>query len=727
MLATAATLLLLAAAPADTTPAAPLSEAVVAGAYHDATARELVRRARQYRRATDRSVRAYQALARQRMSAGLRTPLRERLLAGQEMAARIDWRRDGAVRVELLGARARSVGDDDDDDFRQDARSLVFDPADDRIRMGLLDNSWIRHPLADGSERDYRFRAGDTMTVRLSGGETVRVFELRVEPRRLDAPLVSGSIWLEDRSYGVVRTLLRLSHSLSEELRTESRRDSAGHRQVTVGARVGGDSMTVRTRRRRGGGAMALLPEMRIDVRYLTTEYALVQGKWWMPSLTAVDATLSAGPWTVPARFERSYSQYQVEGDPMPAPGALAAAPAQPLRPDTPQACRGDDECLCALGVCRPVELRMPADTTALASSPDLPPPLTPGAPLLSGKEAGELTGELHRVAADPWIFQRPEWRRTPLLLRYNRVEALSVGARQSVDFGPITADGTLRVATATGQPDVEVGLRRESAERRLRLAGYRRLAAANPLEHPLGVGNSLGALLWGRDNGDYFRATGVELLGAPPRSERQWLEWRLFAEHQGPVAAETEFSVFGDFRPNLTADRADQLGAAVTLRPFADRSVLGVRWGTALGLDASAGTFRFARPSLTLRGAATLGPLAAALEGAAGTSFGDVPVQSLWRLGGAATLRGYDGGSAAGTAFWRGRGELATSSGTLRFAAFSDVGWAGARGAFGFDRPLWSVGGGVSVLDGLFRIDLARALRSPTGWRLELYMDAPL
>ncbi|HEX8905793.1 MAG TPA: hypothetical protein VF771_13165, partial [Longimicrobiaceae bacterium] len=269
-------------------------------------------------------------------------------------------------------------------------------------------------------------------------------------------------------------------------------------------------------------------------------------------------------------------------------------------------------------------------------------------------------------------------------------------------------------------------------AERRLRLAGYRRLAAANPAEHPLGIGNSLSALLFGRDNGDYFRATGVELLGAPPRSERQWLEWRLFAEHQGPVAAETDFAVrgaFSDFafRPNITADRADQAGAAFTLRPFADRDVLGVRWGAALGVEGSTGTFRFARPSLTLRGATTLGPLAAALEGAAGTSFGDVPVQSLWRLGGAATLRGYDASSAVGAAFWRGRGELATGSGAMRFAAFSDVAWAGPRDAFSFDRPLWSVGAGVSVLDGLLRFDLARALRAPTGWRLELYMDAPL
>jgi hypothetical protein len=738
MLLTAAALLLLHAAPVQDTAPTPATPAVAAGAYRDPTARELVRRAREYRAGADRSLRGYQALGRQRTSAGLRTVLRERTLWGQEIAARIDWRREGTVRVELVGARTRSIGDDDDDDsddVRSEARELAFDPADDRMRMALVGNdTWIRHPLAVGSERDYRFTAGDTLTVRLSGGETVRVFELRVEPRRLDAPLVSGSIWLEDRSYGVVRTLLRLSHSLTQEIRTATTTDSAGRRSRNVNVSISGDSASGRGRRR-GGRGMWLLPDVRIDVRYITTEYGLVQGRWWMPTNTAIDATVTAGGFSVPARFERSWSQYRVEGDPLPAPGspALAVAAPVPERPDTPQACREKGNCSCTRNRCREVEVIVPTDTAALAASPDLPPPLTTGAPLLSGKEVDDLGRELSKVASDPWVFSRPNIRRAPVLLRFNRVEGLSVGARQTMDFGPIAVDGTLRIATASWEPDVELGVRRETAERRLRLAAYLRLAAANPAERPLGFGNSVGALLWGRDNGDYFRATGVELRGAPPRSVRPWMEWRLFGEHQSPVFTETDLSLRGigsdfAFRPNIVADRADQFGVGLVLRPLVDRRALGFRWGTELGVQAEAGTFRFARPSLRLNGALPLGPsLAFALDAAAGTSFGVVPVQSLWRLGGAGTLRGYDGSTAAGTAFWRGRGEVGRGSGTTRLALFSDVGWAGNRDAFTFQRPLWSVGAGVSVLDGLLRVDLARALRQPTGWRLELYMDGAL
>ncbi|HEU4557706.1 MAG TPA: hypothetical protein VFS20_07645 [Longimicrobium sp.] len=727
MFTTAALGLLLlapAAAAQDTTVPAPSAQ-VVASAYRDPNARELVRRAREYRRFTDRSVRAYRALARQRIAAGLRTPLRERLLEGREMAARVDWRREGPVRVEVVGHRRRGLDDGEDvaEDIRSEARQLAFDPGDERMRMGSLGRgTWIRHPLAEGSERDYRFRTGDTLTVRLSGGETVRVYELRVEPRRVDAPLVSGSIWLEDRSYGVVRTLLRLSHSLTDQIRMESSRDSAGRRQVNVS---GGIS---RTRAPRRGGRWALLPDFRIDIRYVTTEYGLVQNRWWMPTLSAVDATLTAGSLAaVPVRFERSYAQYQVEGDPAAAPGPVAPVAQAP----TPE--QGDTaDAECGGIPCDKIEVTLPADSAALASSPDLPEPITTGAPLMSGKEADELAGELRRVAADPWIFGTPTIRRAPLLLRFNRVEALSIGARQTVDFGPFAADGTLRIATATGQPDAEIGLTRESAARRLRLAAYRRLAAANPAERPLGLGNSLGALLWGRDNGDYFRATGVELRGAPPRAERAWMEWRLFGEHQGPVGTETDFTLRGafsgfDFRPNMVANRADQFGAAVTLRPFVGARLLGMEWGAELGVEGQTGTYQFARPSLGLRGALPLGGVAVAVEAAAGTSFGDVPAQGLWRLGGPGTLRGYDGSTTAGTAFWRGRGEIGSGSGASRVTLFSDVGWAGARDAFTIQHPLWSAGAGFSVLDGLFRVDLARALRRPTGWRLELYMDGAL
>ena len=103
------------------------------------------------------------------------------------------------------------------------------------------------------------------------------------------------------------------------------------------------------------------------------------------------------------------------------------------------------------------------------------------------------------------------------------------------------------------------------------------------------------------------------------------------------------------------------------------------------------------------------------------------MPVQSLWYMGGPATLRGYGGAAAVGPSFWRGRAELANRLPAARLAVFSDLAWAGPRNAFAISRPLVAAGVGASFLDGLIRIDLARALRAPKGWRLEIYSDAIL
>ena len=118
---------------------------------------------------------------------------------------------------------------------------------------------------------------------------------------------------------------------------------------------------------------------------------------------------------------------------------------------------------------------------------------------------------------------------------------------------------------------------------------------------------------------------------------------------------------------------------------------------------------------------------LVGAVEAAAGTSGGTVPAQSDWHLGGPATLRGYDGLAAMGEAFWRGRVEVANAFPAARVAVFSDAGWAGPRADFARGRALVSAGVGATSFDGLLRVDLARALRAPRGWRLDFYVDGLL
>jgi hypothetical protein len=80
-----------------------------------------------------------------------------------------------------------------------------------------------------------------------------------------------------------------------------------------------------------------------------------------------------------------------------------------------------------------------------------------------------------------------------------------------------------------------------------------------------------------------------------------------------------------------------------------------------------------------------------------------------------------------SGDAFWRARAEIANNFPAAHVALFCDVGRAGPRDHLSLARPLVGVGVGASFLDGLMRIDLGRALRSPKGWRLDLYVDGIL
>ena len=280
--------------------------------------------------------------------------------------------------------------------------------------------------------------------------------------------------------------------------------------------------------------------------------------------------------------------------------------------------------------------------------------------------------------------------------------------------------------------PNAEIGVSRLGVSSDQRLAVYRRLDAVGADDRSLGMGNSLTSLLFGRDDGDYFRALGAEVTRTPTGSS-DGLSVRGYVEHQSSARKHTDFSfanAFGDaaFRENILADEADQAGAEIVLRASRGLDPAGWRGGAALSLQGEAGSYRFLRPGLRLTGAAPLpASLVGSVEVAGGSTFGEVPAQSLWYLGGARTVRGYSGNAARGETYWRGRAEVAGAAPGARIVLFSDAGWAGDRGDFQLDPLLLSAGVGVSFLDGLVRLDLARALRAPEGWRLDLHLDAAL
>jgi hypothetical protein len=696
----------------------PLDPATIASAYVDATARELVRLARARRDSVDRSVRRYEAVVRERISAGIRALRRERLLYRRELAFKVDWRREGTIRVEALGARevipialpGARLPDDRHLGFNP---QHALDPADHRIMIGFGDSAQTRHPLAPGSEADYRFRAGDTTTIRLPDGSSVRLLELEVIPRRRDWNLLRGSFWLDADSHSIVRAVLRPAR----EFDLERDADEEDTRDIPLLVRP-------------------LIMPIQADVEYITIEYGLWEMRWWMPRLIALEGFARAGPLLrMPFRYELAYSDYVVYGDddglpPFPEISTALAGDTLRIRPR----CRN---CICARGRCRRYEVTVPRDTSALLSSEYLPPsPFEQGAALMSELDVRSLEDQLRELPLPPWQLEPPRvyWGPDRGLLRYNRIEGLSVGARAEMGFGRLTADATARIGLADLVPNFDLGANRAASHARYRLGAYRRLLPVESGSRALGLGNSLTALLFGHDDADYYRALGVELTGAPTETSTQWYEWRLFAERQSAAAVETQFSIArlldGDrrFRPNLRADDAELVGAALALRVQRGLDPTGFRWSAELALDGAAGTHEFVRPSLTTRiGAPLSGALVGSLEAAAGTILGGAPAQRRWFLGGPATMRGYAASTGTGDSFWRARAEIGTAFPGARVALFGDAGWVGAGRRPEAEPNLAAVGLGVSSLDGLIRLDLARALRTPTGWRLHLYVDAML
>jgi hypothetical protein len=687
--------------------------AALATAYLDADARELVRLARRQRGALDASVFHYTATARQRVSAGIRALRRDRLLYRREVASTVDWWRDRPSRVVVQGAReavpVALSGVRVPEDLEDWAESFVPRPGDDRLWINPSGGDFAWHPLVEGGESLYRYASGDTTSIRLPDGREVRLVELRVTPRERDIRVVTGSFWIELDGYGIVQAVFRPARDFDLE------RDLA-----SIDPSSSDDLDDV----------PAVLKPVRFEIRYVTVEYGLWEMRWWMPRLMGFEGQVQLGPVRMPINLELTYSDYQVEADRYGLPELppvireLAGAPHLKPRP-----------------YAHGTTVALGADSTALLESPYLTDSFfAEGEALITDTEMTELTRRLGALPPPPWESHRPTlsppWTPGTGLLRYNRVEGLSIGARVDWDLTRARLDLTGRIGTADGAPRGALGVTVPTLHRSWRLTAHRSLASVDPDLRPLGVGNSLTALLFGRDDGMYYQATGAALEVEPAGGRGGYLA-RVYAERQAAVRRETDFSLANvvddrTFRPNIEADDADQIGVAGRIELARGLDPAGVRWGAALELKAETGSYTFVRPGLTLRGSAPLpGGLLGGVEVAGGTTLSPdtgtaaVPLQGLWYLGGPATLRGFDGGALAGRDLVRARIEVATELPAARLAVFSDAGWAGRFEDWNDADIAVSAGVGASFLDGLLRMDLARAFRLSEQWRADIYVDA--
>jgi hypothetical protein len=711
-----------------------LAAQVPGDAYLDEAAAVMVAGARIQSDSATSQITAYEATHRERTSVGLEASHRDRLLYRQEIASRITWSREAGRRTEVLGARetapliSREVTPLTDQALAR-GLGIGFDPtggwllrlpgtvADDSTvtnrrgsasaQVGVSDSTRsvnvgvrfeIVHPLAPGSETDYRFRSGETTSIRLADGRTLRIVELHVLPRRAAPELLSGSFWLDAETHAPVRGVFSMASP------------------ARFSPAIGFIPLPV--------------PDAAITLRYLTVEYGLWENRWWLGRLVAYEGSFEFGPVSVPVSIEATYGDYRIYTADTPWPGFEAV--------DTTQFRLVEERCREDTDDCPERLVLVPQDTSVLVQSPEFPRSIYSRAGrLITERELDEIAGFVDAVRWRGMIGRIPDVRWDPLagsLLRYNRVEGLTLGTRLDIGLPPLASSAALWIGTADLSPSFEVELGRTRVRGSEAVSVYRRLEAFSPRDRPFALGNSFSAFAFGRDDGDYYRALGAGIALDQSPGMGTSLRLRAYAERQDGIEKGTDVSIphwtrDRVFRDNPAADEADQLGFEAGARLSRGLDPVGFRGRLDLNLLAETGDFRFARPSAE---AFVTFPLPASLLGAtqlgAGTSFGDLPLQRLWYLGGRGSVRGIDAEDRLrGEAFWAGRAEIGTDRPGARLVLFGDAGWTGDRNAFTTDPSLISAGVGISFFDGLIRADLARVVRGPRRWSFQLSVDAGL
>ena len=710
--------------------------------YRDATARRLHESAMEARERFDEAVLSYTAVVRQRMSASLRMPLKDRTLYRSEAAHRLWWKRDGDNLVQVLAFREQTPAGVDIEDIELDRFDSSFDPMNDKLFFGLAENDedeegsdeddfWFEHPLYRDWVDSYWFSTGDTISISLPDGRQVRSIELQVVPRQADVHRMTGSLWIEPEQGHLTRAVYRLTDQFDAfrdiaDLQVE---EDEGLRRIP-----------------------GVLKPWTFDLRMIAVDYGLWDFEVWMPRSMRMDGLAGAGIIKLPVTMDYSYKiedvstetnieagdadilpemHFQKRSEAMAYLNRLAFG--EDVDYDMRRGAGGNDG---------RASIILPADRAFLRSSPELPPPIWEDAPgFTSDVELRAMFDDLADLPAAPmahmpstlrWGLQRPD------LVRFNRVEGLSFGIRGQIRpttvMGPLSLTGTARIGLGDLAPNLRAEITHEGLHRRISVSGYNELTSIEEGARHLGLGNSLTSVLFGRDDGDYYYRSGASLEWLPPSAARRTYRVRTYAEYQRPASVSTEFAAFQfwkegwTYRPNIAADEGWEYGAVLDVNPWWGSDPFLTQGGFDLMMQGGTGMTDYARASLIGRIVVPLpSAFRVAVEAGGGTSWGDPTVQRLWFVGGSRTLRGYGPRIAGGADYTRGRIEIARTFVWGALSLFSDYGWAGTWDGFDVSNGYTSAGVGLSILDGLVRLDVAQGLKNPKAFRFDFYLDGIL
>ena len=711
-----------------------LSLQVQANPYADSATAALIARARERHRQQDAAVHDYRATLLSRLDANVGRGGFARIvpIAVQEQESELEWQAPNDLKVVTLGLRSRTAFRGADINASWTRPWFVPRFLGDSIRLlsdrGFPERAAV-HPLAPGADAYYRYAIVDSMQLALPG-RTVRAVGVRITPIRADASLIAGELWLDAESAETVRLSF-----------------------VFTGKRLWVDSIgpTHRDTARADRGDALAERILRVSA---DLEYGLYQGRFWLPFRQAVTLDVQL-PWfknlVVPIHFITTFRNVRVNEH---LPVAFTELP-----PDTSRRARrgrGDVRHRCGDQIasdsladtlsdakrgCVTVgnwmggrfEIDVPSDSV-LRHYPGWTDSLRLD---LSADDAARLDDLRRDVLSTvehlpDSLSGRPRlalaFDRFTDIWRYNRAEGMSLGAgyewRLGVPFVSLLAKG--RYAFTDQRLQGALTVRRDAPGSRLELVGFREMRDADPLAPGLTFANSLGALWFARDDGDYVFVQGGAVRYQRPLGGVADLTLAVrYADESAPrrlarSGVNDLFGGSGRFAPNglvlagrFAVAEAEVAGGA---RPL----------GWSAGAEATAGAKLYGRAWLaaTARSSVAWG-VDVTVSGLAGAGAGDSIPQRDFRLGGEKTLRGYPAGWFRGASAWTLGIDLGLAHHAVSPVVFADAGEVAPRRLRFAGRPAASVGAGLSLLDGAVHVEAARPIAPDAQWRWSLVFGA--
>jgi hypothetical protein len=255
----------------------PVTPAILASAFKDSRARDLLLHAREARLIQDSTLTGYDASAYERMSVGMgfKRIGRDRLLMRAERATHVMWQRDKGAVVEVKGQRSAfpmMEGMGDGDVNLCCGGDIPYSPGRETLWIGSglakadVSEDEIIHPLAAGAEAYYTYASGDSVSFQLPGGQHIELRELLIRPRQPKWNVAVGSLWFDVSTAHLVRAVYRMAQEMDIMAVAKETSEDTKNPEDDIPRWV-----------------KPMIMPMKAMVSAITVEYGLHEGRFWLP------------------------------------------------------------------------------------------------------------------------------------------------------------------------------------------------------------------------------------------------------------------------------------------------------------------------------------------------------------------------------------------------------------------------------------------------------------